>query len=559
MGITLTAPQPQQDEQPAPPPAAPAPALAGGGTGGINDVLSQIVQLAPQLRAAQSPQAQAAQAAIGRNTDTITKLANEAPEPMPAKPVMKDLPQKPEYQFRDTMEAFQNPAMALVILGSLLTRNPLKAAIKSGAAAMQGFAKGDQAAYEKNRADWKDNLDAALAQNRQEIEKYREVLEERRTSATEKLARINGLAAANRDEQMLISSEQGLLNNVFTLVQHRDTQARLAQQAADTQTDRKERREETSRHNTVMEDIAGQNADTRANTQQGGRTEAERSRRTWFELDDKVANGTITPQEKREYDTLTQRLFPTKNFVTQDKITAVEPNIPTLQGAPPPSPAAAGAPGAAPGAPKVVQTPGGKVSQFSEPKLPPQPVEKGMIADVTSVNQIDDALKAIEANPKAVGWGPWIAGATDWTSKSWDRYDPAGVDARAKIADIGSLKIHDRSGAAVTASEFPRLRPFIPSVGDAPETVKDKLKHFRENYIDILREQYEVYGPKGGFKQQPSLERILGGGKAPAPSPAGAGRFDTMPATELGNVDPTTLSPEELEAWRKAARKAVGE
>ena len=33
--------------------------------------------------------------------------------------------------------------------------------------------------------------------------------------------------------------------------------------------------------------------------------------------------------------------------------------------------------------------------------------------------------------------------------------------------------IHSRSGAAVTAAEFPRLAPFIPSEKDDADTVKD--------------------------------------------------------------------------------------
>lgn len=77
------------------------------------------------------------------------------------------------------------------------------------------------------------------------------------------------------------------------------------------------------------------------------------------------------------------------------------------------------------------------------------------------------------------------------------RVDPKGVDARAAIADLGSLVIHDRSGAAVTAAEFPRLQPFIPSAKDDPETVKKKLKRFVQVYKGITEETKSFYKESG--------------------------------------------------------------
>jgi hypothetical protein len=78
-----------------------------------------------------------------------------------------------------------------------------------------------------------------------------------------------------------------------------------------------------------------------------------------------------------------------------------------------------------------------------------------------------------------------------------NRVDPEGVDARAALSDIGSMVIHDRSGAAVSATEFPRLQPFIPSVRDDAATVKKKLKLFVENYKAIVDDQAEFYRGSG--------------------------------------------------------------
>lgn len=77
------------------------------------------------------------------------------------------------------------------------------------------------------------------------------------------------------------------------------------------------------------------------------------------------------------------------------------------------------------------------------------------------------------------------------------RQDPEGIDTRAAIADLGSLVIHDRSGAAVTALEFPRLQPFIPSSKDDPTTARKKLNRFVMEYKNIVDEQIEFYKESG--------------------------------------------------------------
>lgn len=97
---------------------------------------------------------------------------------------------------------------------------------------------------------------------------------------------------------------------------------------------------------------------------------------------------------------------------------------------------------------------------------------------------IADALKELNAHPDAIGvkrglgeMVPILGGVQDAANQ---RLDPGGVAARAQIANIGSLKMHDRSGAAVTISEFPRLKPFIPSAADTPEAARVKLQKLAE-------------------------------------------------------------------------------
>jgi hypothetical protein len=92
----------------------------------------------------------------------------------------------------------------------------------------------------------------------------------------------------------------------------------------------------------------------------------------------------------------------------------------------------------------------------------------------TAIGNIDEAADLVTKHPGAVG----LKGVAPNIVLS--RY---GTDdekrARAAIANIGSLKVHDRSGASVTVSESPRLMPFIPTINDDAKTVAVKLKNLK--------------------------------------------------------------------------------
>ena len=102
-----------------------------------------------------------------------------------------------------------------------------------------------------------------------------------------------------------------------------------------------------------------------------------------------------------------------------------------------------------------------------------------------------ESVGEAKGDPNATGWKGYVPNVI------LNRVDPKGVDARAAIADLGSLVIHDRSGAAVTAAEFPRLRPFIPAATDDAETVKKKLSRFASEYRAVVEEASEFYKASG--------------------------------------------------------------
>lgn len=129
------------------------------------------------------------------------------------------------------------------------------------------------------------------------------------------------------------------------------------------------------------------------------------------------------------------------------------------------------------------------------------------------------------ADPNATGWKGFVPNTI------LNRIDEAGVDARGAIADLGSMVIHDRSGAAVTAAEFPRLAPFIPQATDDPTTVKKKLERFWQVYRQEAEVLGSIYSKEQGYRPNPALQRNPdqrqqeGGGQA----------FDKMPRANPSN------------------------
>lgn len=120
--------------------------------------------------------------------------------------------------------------------------------------------------------------------------------------------------------------------------------------------------------------------------------------------------------------------------------------------------------------------------------------------------------------------------------KTLNFLDPKGVDARAAVGDLGSLIIHDRSGAAVTASEFPRLRPFIPLSSDSPDVARRKVARFKTEYQNIQQEMADFYR-ESGYKVPSSVLRGSGASEPAAAAGGGGG----IAAPRVGEV---------IDGWR---------
>jgi hypothetical protein len=160
----------------------------------------------------------------------------------------------------------------------------------------------------------------------------------------------------------------------------------------------------------------------------------------------------------------------------------------------------------------------------------PETINKGLTGNVASISQIDRAIEAVTKNPNSVG----IKG--NFPQAILNRADPQGVETRALITDVGSAKVHDRSGAAVAASEAPRLMPFIPQATDDAATVVKKLRQLKTQIETEQSGILDFYSQEQGYK--PSLyHRQQSTSVAPAATPATRPSAANPAARNSGGVD----------------------
>jgi len=156
----------------------------------------------------------------------------------------------------------------------------------------------------------------------------------------------------------------------------------------------------------------------------------------------------------------------------------------------------------------------------------PETINKGLTGNVASISQIDRAIDAVTKNPSSVG----IKG--NFPQAILNRADPQGVETRALITDVGSAKVHDRSGAAVAASEAPRLMPFIPQATDDAETVVKKLKQLKTQIETEQSGILDFYSQEQGYK--PSLYHK----KQDVPTEPAAPAAAKPAAADIGSLPP---------------------
>ena len=167
-----------------------------------------------------------------------------------------------------------------------------------------------------------------------------------------------------------------------------------------------------------------------------------------------------------------------------------------------------------------------KAAQPPKGQEPPAAIQTKLLGNTSNLQFIDTALTEGQANPKAFGAKTFLP------EEILQRVDEKGVTARAFVQNIGSLKIHDRSGAAVTAAEFPRLKRFIPIAGEPWTVSKKKLEGMRTE-LDVMNRAIAAGWPTSALVN--NLDRLRGGGPPPAPIAAGK-RVEVSPGVFITEI-----------------------
>lgn len=166
---------------------------------------------------------------------------------------------------------------------------------------------------------------------------------------------------------------------------------------------------------------------------------------------------------------------------------------------------------------KPVAGPDGQT--FNRPLAPvPAAANTAMTENAKALSNIDDAIAEVTRStgytidasgnvtrvknvkptaPDALGGWNYLPDAVR------QRTDSEGVPLRAKLANIATGKYHDISGAAVTASEAERLRPFVPAPTDTPEVVLKKLDNMRREYQGVNDSLASTYSREQGYRANP--------------------------------------------------------
>lgn len=149
-----------------------------------------------------------------------------------------------------------------------------------------------------------------------------------------------------------------------------------------------------------------------------------------------------------------------------------------------------------------------KVENAPAQKVPPA-VQTKLAANKAVANQLD-ALLAMSDTPagqNATGWKGYLPDAI------LQRTDKEGNAFRALLSDVGSRTIHERTGAAMGAAEWARLKGFVPTETDSHEQIRNKIVRMRQALADETTGMGMPYGVMslediGGVSNIPEARRV---------------------------------------------------
>lgn len=179
-----------------------------------------------QAEKAKSDQANAAAAAnMQANMGKIAAIEGQPDLPHPSIPRLKPLPvetEQPDYVAAakaDPLRALGQYLPLLAALGGLRTAQPATAALNAATAAVNAARSKDQTALTRAHEEWVDNTKTAIQQNQDMATEYKDALEDRSLSMADRMAKVQGLAAANKDEVTLAALKAGNPAGILSMLE----------------------------------------------------------------------------------------------------------------------------------------------------------------------------------------------------------------------------------------------------------------------------------------------------------------------------------------------------
>jgi hypothetical protein len=137
------------------------------------------------------------QSALAKPMSALSR-ANAAP--IPAPPQQEKLPDAPHANAnnKDAL-AFASAMAVLGAVASRFARVPGQVALSAFAGAMKGWQEGNREAYEASAHEWEQNTKKTIENNRMVLDKYKEVLANRKMNIDQQMSQIQLLAAQYQD------------------------------------------------------------------------------------------------------------------------------------------------------------------------------------------------------------------------------------------------------------------------------------------------------------------------------------------------------------------------
>jgi len=118
--------------------------------------------------------------------------------------------------------------------------------------------------------------------------------------------------------------------------------------------------------------------------------------------------------------------------------------------------------------------------------------------------QLDEAIAAVDKAPdKYFGLQGGFGDAY------MQRLYPESTDARGKYFGVAAAKRHDITGAAMSATEAPDLRPFLPSATDTKAAAKTKLRNLRNEVLKNNSIMEAMYGDTSTYAPLPNVQKVV--------------------------------------------------